>query len=249
MMSTGMSSILEDLQLKPSAARAHAIKNCLSTITMMCALIERRQAIASPRLWKSLNSASRRLQELLAEQLTSEVADLVATALPAQDWCSVDELTATAAERLWARAESAEVSLEISCGGGELRCDEDSLTEALVNLTANAVEASPRGGTVSVQTRETAAGDQVWIVKDSGGGFLLGQEAATEFRPWTTKAGGWGLGFGLARVAIARQGGVIGIATEPGVGTTITIWLPREGRASVEASASDDLQSNRTGSA
>jgi signal transduction histidine kinase len=249
MMSTGISSILERLQLKPSAARAHAIKNCLSTITMMCTLIERRQAIASPRLWKSLSSASRRLQELLAEQLTSEVADLVATSLSTQDWCSVEDLLASAVEGLWARAESAEVSLAISCGGGELRCDEDSLTEALVNLTANAIEASPRGATVTVETRQTGAGDQVWIVKDSGAGLLLGQKAAPQIRPWTTKAGGWGLGFGLARIAIARQGGVIGIATEAGVGTTITIWLPREMRAPVEAAASDDLQSNRTGSA
>jgi signal transduction histidine kinase len=226
-MSTGMSS-LERPKLTASAARAHAIKNCLSAIAMMCTLIERRAGSASTRLCKSLCSASLRLQGLLAEHLTCEAANSVAISLPGQEWCAIERLTAAAAERLWARAESAGVSLAISCGGGELRCDEESLAEALVNLTANAIEATPPGGSVTVKTRETADGDQVWAVKDSGCGFLLGHGVESEFRPRSTKAGGWGLGFSLARVAIAHHGGVMSITTAPGEGTTITIWLPRE---------------------
>jgi two-component system sensor histidine kinase HydH len=226
-MSTGVSS-LERPQLTASAARAHAIKNCLSAITMMCTLIERRAGSTCTRLCKSLCSASLRLQGLLAEHLTREAATPIAISLPGQEWCTIERLTAAAAERLWARAESAGVSLTISCGGGELRCNEDSLAEALVDLTANAIEATPPGGSVTVQTRETAEGDQVWAVKDSGCGFLLGQGVEAEFQTRSTKAGGWGLGFRLARIAIARHGGITSVTTAPGEGTTVTIWLPRE---------------------
>lgn len=226
-MSTGMSN-REGLEVTPSAARAHAIKNCLSAITMICTVIEHREAAPSPRLRKSLRSASLRLQELLAEHLANEVGSPITTSTPGRDWCSVAAVTAAAAERLWARAEGAGVSLSISCGGGELRCNEDSLTEALVDLTANAIEATPPGGNVTVQTRETPDGDQVWVVKDSGCGLLVEHGAAREFRPRSTKAGGWGLGFSLARVAIARQGGVMSITSAPGEGTTIAIWLPRQ---------------------
>jgi signal transduction histidine kinase len=218
----------QGLELTPSAARAHAMKNCLSAITMMCSVVERREAAAYSRLCSSLRSASLRLQTLLAEHLATEDGTYVTTPLPGQDWRSVEELTASVTDRLWARAEGARVSLAICCGGGELRCDGDSLIEALVNLTANAIEATPAGGHVAVQTRETADGDQVWVVKDSGCGFPVDQRVEAEFRPRSGKAGGWGLGFSLARVAIARHGGVMCITTAPGNGTTITIWLPRE---------------------
>jgi two-component system sensor histidine kinase HydH len=226
-MSTGMST-REGLEVTPSAARAHAIKNCLSAITTICTVIERREAAPSPRLRKSLRSASLRLQELLAEHLATEVGSSVTTSTPGRDWCSVEGVTATATERLWARAEGAGVSLSISCGGGELRCNGDSLIEALVDLTANAIEATPPGGRVTVQTRETPDGDQVWVVKDSGCGFLVAPGVAPEFRPPSTKAGGWGLGFSLARIAVARHGGVMSITSAPGEGTTIAIWLPRQ---------------------
>ena len=182
----------ECLEVTPSAARAHAIKNCLSAITMICTVIERREAAPSPRLRKSLRSASVRLQDLLAEYLAAEFGGSVTRSTPERDWCSVDRVTATATERLWARAEGAGVSLSISCGGGELRCNEDSLTEALVDLTANAIEATPPGGAVNVQTRETPDGDQVWVVKDAGCGLLVEHGVAPEFRPRSTKPGGWG---------------------------------------------------------
>jgi two-component system sensor histidine kinase HydH len=232
-MSTATSS-LERLQANPRAARAHAIKNCLSAITMTCTLIDRRRSPPPSRLWTSLRSASRRLGDLLLELLADEIGISVATSSAAHEWCRVEEMTALVSEHLWARAESAGVSLTISCGGGELRCHQESLTEALLNLTANAIEASPPGGTVSVQTQETADRDQVWVVKDSGSGFPDYQRVEQGSQPKSTKAGGWGFGVGLAHIAIAHQGGVMKVTTASGVGTTITIWLPRETRSSLE---------------
>lgn len=232
-MSTATTS-LERFQPTPRAARAHAIKNCLSAITMTCTLIERKGAVTSPKLWNCLRSASLRLLDLVVGLLGDEVDSLIATSLRGQGWSTVDGLIAMVTERLWARAESAEVSLAITCGGGELRCDQESLTEALVNLTANAIEATAPGGTVSVQTRETADRDQVWIVKDAGCGFCDAQQVAAGLRPRSTKTEGWGLGVMLAQVAVAQQGGIMKITTAPGEGTTVTVWLPREARAPVE---------------
>jgi signal transduction histidine kinase len=230
-------STFQGLAPTPQAARAHAIKNCMSAITMTCTLVERRRSVGTPKVWTTLRSASLRLRDLVAELLADEVSESVAMSLRVQDWCSVERLTASVAERLWSWAESADVSLAVSCGGGELRCDEESLIEGLVNVTANAIEASPPGGIVSVQTCETADRDHVWVVKDSGSGFCQGQQVVTGFRPRSTTAGGWGLGVALAHIAIARHGGVLRIEATPGAGTTVTIWLPREIQAPADSTA------------
>ena len=62
----------DDFQVTPSAARAHAIKNCLTSIMATCNLMERQPALANHRLWKSLRAVSGRLCDLLAEQLATE---------------------------------------------------------------------------------------------------------------------------------------------------------------------------------
>jgi two-component system OmpR family sensor kinase len=224
---------LDRFRLTPSAARAHAMKNCLTAIMATCDLMERQPALASRRLWNSLRVASNRLRDLLAEQLATETVRCVAASRHRYDWCSVEVVTQLVAERLHARAEDAGVRLAINCGGGEIRGDEDSLVEALVDLTANAIEATLRGGTVNLETRQTNRGDQVWVVKDAGRGFAEARLGESGHWP-SIEDEGWGLGIALAQAAVAHHGGAMTIGTALSEGTKITIWLPQEHRRPFE---------------
>jgi CheY-like chemotaxis protein len=125
---------------------------------------------------------------------------------------------------------------------GRVRADPGYLVQVLMNLAVNAREAMPRGGTLSITTRNVAitaehasrhlrvrAGAGVMIeVADSGAG-MSPDVIAHIFEPFfTTKAYGKGTGMGLAVVhgIVEQAGGFIEVESELGVGTTFRVYLP-----------------------
>jgi signal transduction histidine kinase len=96
---------------------------------------------------------------------------------------------------------------------------------ALAHLMRNAVEATPRGGTVLLRTaREQQFA--VLILQDTGRG--MPQEVVEKvFVPfYTTKIGGTGLGMVFVRQIVDEHRGVITLESQVGRGTTVTIRLP-----------------------
>jgi CheY-like chemotaxis protein len=120
----------------------------------------------------------------------------------------------------------------------QVRCDPAQLEIALLNLSLNARDAMPKGGTLTVSAGNTrlaadgerAAGEYVSVaVRDTGTG-MPPAVIARAFEPFfTTKEVGKGTGLGLPQVfGFARQsGGEVRIESEPGRGTSVTIHLPR----------------------
>ncbi|MFT4046881.1 MAG: ATP-binding protein [Solimonas sp.] len=105
--------------------------------------------------------------------------------------------------------------------------DRARLTQVLVNLLANAADASPPGGRVEIRAARGAASVTV-EVQDWGAGI---EPALREriFEPFvTTKEPGRGTGLGLPLVfrIVADHGGSIAVASSPGDGTTFTVRLP-----------------------
>ena len=126
------------------------------------------------------------------------------------------------------REQSLVVETELAEDAGDAFCDPGQLELALLELLANASEATAQAGGVTLRTG--AAGGQVLItVIDSGPG-MAPETAARCLEPFfSTQSGGAGKGMGLAIANhVARQaGGAMTIKTHQGAGTTVTLTLPR----------------------
>jgi signal transduction histidine kinase/CheY-like chemotaxis protein len=141
--------------------------------------------------------------------------------------------------------------------GGFTRIDGGQLEQVLMNLAVNARDAMPRGGRLTIETADLTladsrlsdgirlpAGDYVSItVTDSGVG-MPPEVRARVFEPYfTTKEVGKGTGLGLSTVyGIIRQAdGDIELTSEPGVGTTFRVLLPRVDGTEAENGATTTL--------
>jgi signal transduction histidine kinase/ActR/RegA family two-component response regulator len=130
------------------------------------------------------------------------------------------------------------ISLELPRAPLYVQLDPMQLEQLIVNLSVNARDAMPRGGTLSITLTRSPAGRVRLEVADTGEG-MTDEVRARVFEPFfTTKPVGKGTGLGLALVfAVVRQnGGSVNVDSELGKGTTFSIEFPEtEQRESVPA--------------
>ena len=155
--------------------------------------------------------------------------------------------------------ESVAIIPKIAAGLWKSRIDPEQLTNALVNLVVNARDAMPDGGTLTVTVENTSL-DEDWCrgredltpgayvslsISDTGDGMTK-EVLARALEPFfTTKPLGQGTGLGLSMVYgfIHQSGGHMTIYSEPGHGTTVTLYLPR---LETESSTAPDQETSDT---
>ncbi|NNE21416.1 MAG: response regulator [Rhizobiales bacterium] len=125
----------------------------------------------------------------------------------------------------------------------QVNIDVNGFEDAVLNLALNARDAMPNGGVLVIETTNKTLDEQYAATNPGGraGEFVLISLSDTgtgmteevrekAFEPFfSTKDAGSGTGLGLAMVYsfVQRSGGFAKIYSEPGVGTTIHIYLPR----------------------
>jgi signal transduction histidine kinase len=130
------------------------------------------------------------------------------------------------------------ISKSLPADLGLVRVDANQLELALLNLAVNARDAMPVGGTLGIFAQDEtsdgtdglAPGSYIRVsVIDSGLGMdeLTLAKATEPF--FTTKGPGKGTGLGLSMVQglAAQSNGLLRLASQPGKGTTVDLWLPR----------------------
>ena len=140
------------------------------------------------------------------------------------------------------------IHAEILPDVGSIAVDANQLELALINLGVNARDAMPQGGslTITCHNEESAAkvglpsGSFVRIaVTDTGEGMSDATLARAQEPFFTTKGVGKGTGLGLSMVHgfTAQSGGALRLESQPGKGTTVTMWLPRAAEGAKAAGA------------
>jgi signal transduction histidine kinase len=106
-----------------------------------------------------------------------------------------------------------------------IRIVTDQISQVILNLIVNAIEALPDGGHLELSSQQT--GDWIEIkVKDDGPG-LTPSQIEYLFEPFfTTKPAGTGLGLAISFGIIERHGGTIQVESANGAGATFTVRLP-----------------------
>ena len=144
-----------------------------------------------------------------------------------------------------------------------VRFDPGQVEQILVNLAANARDAMPSGGKLTLETSNVQLDDDyrhahpgasvgefvLLAVSDTGDG-MSDEVRAHAFEPFfTTKESGRGTGLGLAMIdgAVSQNGGRVELYSEVGHGTSFKIYLPRVHAAEPGPSAIDRPRSARGG--
>ena len=109
---------------------------------------------------------------------------------------------------------------------GQAVVDPDQLRQALDNVLRNALEATPTGGLVSVRAHSTA-GEHHVEVRDTGQGIEPDKLARVFDLYFTTKPEGTGVGLTLTQQILTAHGGTVELESRPGVGTLVTLHLPK----------------------
>jgi two-component system, OmpR family, sensor histidine kinase BaeS len=122
--------------------------------------------------------------------------------------------------RTRATAGEKNVPIIVHCTCGPVWVQAETFSEAIFRLLENAITATRPGYPVYIDVRQSAAGEMLWQIQDTGKGMAM-DAIARLGEPRSA-----GSGVGVANAIIQRHGGVLRFESAPGVGTTVTLWLP-----------------------
>lgn len=121
----------------------------------------------------------------------------------------------------------------------QIRGDRSQLSQVFSNLFINSIHAMPEGGTLHIEARNIPdikldnapdlSGNFVEICISDQGSGLTEEEVPKVFDIfYTTKAEGRGLGLSIVHRIVGKHNGHVRLDSKPGVGTTVTVYLPAE---------------------
>jgi signal transduction histidine kinase/CheY-like chemotaxis protein len=219
---------------------AHDFNNILTAVTGCLEMIARKPEDPARvrRLSRNAAAAADRGAQLVRQLLTfSRRQNLNPQVLNANDLLL--EMATLARKAL---GDTVVLKLDLGEGLERICVDASEFQAAVLNLLSNARDAMPRGGVVTIRTRNQTKGVEggpfVMLSVDDTGEGMDAATLARVFEPFfTTKEIGRGTGLGLSQVYgfAESAGGFVDIQSEPGEGSSVSLHLPRSLQPMAEA--------------
>lgn len=207
-----------------ASSLAHEIKNPLTSIQGFVQMLPDRAGDEEyiEKTADILRKETTRLDELI-ENLHSYAKPQVGQRRKVDLYQIVDE-TLTLLEK---EAEKSDVELEVDVPEDlQVYGDASKLKQIVMNLSLNALEAMPDGGTLTISADCNRSGDCRIVVEDTGVG-MDEEQLEKIFNPfYTTKEEGTGLGMAISHRIVQDHGGMMNIDSSPGEGTAVEVLLP-----------------------
>ncbi|MBQ8589109.1 MAG: two-component sensor histidine kinase [Firmicutes bacterium] len=211
---------------------SHELKTPLTSISGYAEMIE--MGMAKEKDVKEFASRirieSRRLLRLIADILRLGELDYPVRE-PERELTSLKTLVQSVIDRLQWTAHQSYVILKSDLDEISAWVDESMITEICYNLCDNAIRYNRPGGTVWITVSREGKEAKI-TVKDTGIGIPKEAQDRVFERFYrvdksrSKETGGTGLGLAIVKHAVAQNGGRIQLASELGVGTEITVYLP-----------------------
>jgi signal transduction histidine kinase len=124
-----------------------------------------------------------------------------------------------------ASAQGIQLQVDLNAQLPPVKIDEQRLTQALINIMKNGMEAMEKGGVLRLEAHSYKDRIEV-VLSDTGSGIPVDHMGKIFNYYYTTKEKGVGLGLPIAHRIIEAHGGQLKIESQVGVGTKVTIVLP-----------------------
>ena len=209
-----------------SARLAHEIRNPLATIGGFAKSIQKKYDDRE-RTIRNANIIVDEVQRL--EYILTNVLDFTKAGVPKKVAGDIKYLIHKTLSAMEANIISNGVVVVLDLAEDKLEADFDEaqIKQVLINVMQNSINAMPQGGAIEI--RSYNLDDSVRIeIRDTGVGIPK-QNLEEIFEPFfTTRGNGTGLGLSISHRIIQNHGGTFQISSKEGVGTTVTINLPKK---------------------
>jgi signal transduction histidine kinase len=227
----------QELQLMLSGI-AHEVRNPLGGMELFAGLLAGEVAEEPERL-DMVKRIQRELEYL--NRVVNEFLDYAKHAPLQSDEVDLLHLAVDVVELLGAEADGRGVTLSLSDHSKQVRteADKDKIRQALLNVVRNAIQATDKGGTVTLGVSEqlpqtlaaTLSGtrrEAVIACTDTGKGIPPAQVDKIFNAFYTTRERGTGLGLALAQQIVNAHGGRLEVESIEGKGTAFRLVLPHD---------------------
>lgn len=212
-----------------AAGIAHEVRNPLNALQINLGILEQELSEIVPdrgsHVFEVIGKIAGELRSL--DNFVTEFLRFARPPHPALEPVAVGSLLADLVTFIGPECTRKGVSLSLTAEGDAptVMADPFQLKHAVLNIVLNALQATPAGGVIAIETKGSAQTLEV-RVRDNGEG-MTGEVLPRAFEAFfTTREGGTGLGLPIARRIAEAHGGALFLQSRGGEGTLATLSLP-----------------------